>query len=437
TVTLAIENLYTTAHPWTGDADLAGETEWRNPCLDNPLTPALEGCSLAVDCVENADASVVFNLTVMREANQGFFDIAVNFEDIFCSAKVDCQPALLHDALGARGPTAVVAFACTSGQGNAPTTLYQDALAIDCDGTDHDHVIQPIGAGGNLGAQSPGVFQSAVYHGAEQLAGYDKCYWNTAIGMASDLGSNCHLRTRASAAQTPFAVLGGAFNSPGAHAYPYIDIDVQLTTGNVITCGAAPHPLDGTGVNAGVATKYTLVSAVAGEAFDYAMRCGQAPSAPPVACPCFTSADMDAAWAAAQAAILPNRETQGNEPFQSCKDTTISYPSGDVQTHSQLMFQEFSGVSGGQSSYWANYVSRNGSFLGLTVTGPNGVATCQAQLDGGSFDENTGYTPYPSNYSRYISSPQDAITPSQANACKDLIHTFAAAHGVACVPETL
>ncbi len=58
-----------------------GEDGWQDPCPN--------GCTLDVLCEENADNLVEFNFTVMRDAQQGFFDIAVNFEDIFCSAKFD------------------------------------------------------------------------------------------------------------------------------------------------------------------------------------------------------------------------------------------------------------------------------------------------------------------------------------------------------------
>jgi len=71
---------------YTGDPAVAlASDEYRNPC------PVGGGqCKLSVACEENADAAVVSNLTVMRDAIQCFFDIAVNFEGIFCSAKVDC-----------------------------------------------------------------------------------------------------------------------------------------------------------------------------------------------------------------------------------------------------------------------------------------------------------------------------------------------------------
>ncbi len=59
-----------------------GEDGWQDPC-------GSAGCTLDFICEENADNLVEFNFTVMRDAQQGFFDIAVNFEDIFCSAKFD------------------------------------------------------------------------------------------------------------------------------------------------------------------------------------------------------------------------------------------------------------------------------------------------------------------------------------------------------------
>ncbi len=60
----------------------------------------------------------------MRDANQGFFDVAINFEDVFCSAKLDCTydndgnvpiNLLFDPVTGERRQTAVVALACTQG----------------------------------------------------------------------------------------------------------------------------------------------------------------------------------------------------------------------------------------------------------------------------------------------------------------------------------
>ena len=121
------------------------DDDYRNPC------PTGAPCTLDFACLENRDVSVVFNLTVMRDANQGFFDVAVNFDDIFCSAKFDtCYPGedpenadddeyilQLHDATGQRRQTAVLGFACTGGalttaEAASETHLYMNDIVISC-----------------------------------------------------------------------------------------------------------------------------------------------------------------------------------------------------------------------------------------------------------------------------------------------------------------
>jgi hypothetical protein len=57
--------------------------------IQSYVDPCPSGCSLAVACAENADTPVTFNFTIMGQADQGFFDVAVNFDDVFCSAKLD------------------------------------------------------------------------------------------------------------------------------------------------------------------------------------------------------------------------------------------------------------------------------------------------------------------------------------------------------------
>ena len=73
-VTLWVDGLY------RGGVDISTDPSqaWQNPCPT--------GCAVDFDCVENRDTRVEFNFTIMRNANQGFFDIAVNFTDVFCSA---------------------------------------------------------------------------------------------------------------------------------------------------------------------------------------------------------------------------------------------------------------------------------------------------------------------------------------------------------------
>jgi hypothetical protein len=77
-VTLWVDGLYDEGGTYL---DPDGPQGFRDPCPG--------GCTLDVLCEENADTAVRFDLTIMRQANQGFFDVAVAFEDIFCSAKLD------------------------------------------------------------------------------------------------------------------------------------------------------------------------------------------------------------------------------------------------------------------------------------------------------------------------------------------------------------
>jgi|GEM_PF-2898965 len=216
------------------------------------------------ECLQNADVAVTFDITVARPASQGFFDVAVSFEDIFCSAKLDCldegQPLeLLHDADGGRGTTAVVAFACTSGDAS-DTHLHLDPLAIDCSDDTH-YVVDPSGGPGNLGGQPPLLFQTAVYRGTEQLPGVTKRYWNIALGLDYTAGApSCALTTRATATST---VLGPGGVTPAGSVWPVLTWAVDLTQSDG-TRACSNHALDDEA--SGVAVTYTDG---AGEAFDY------------------------------------------------------------------------------------------------------------------------------------------------------------------------
>ena len=231
-------------------AVLIDPATWRNPGeLSRDFT-----------CVEGADVAVTFDLTIARAATQGFFDVAVSFDDIFCSAKLDCvddndQPLLLlHNADSDRARTAVVALACTGGPGAVDTTLYRDALTVTCAGG--TAVVDPSAGPGNLsfGAGISGtdglLFGAAVYTGTEQL-GYNKRYWNVLLGLAPT-AAGCTLTTTATATSGTF----DALTTPAGNAWPYVDWNVALTDGGGATV-RAHHPLDGTGLEAGVATKYT------------------------------------------------------------------------------------------------------------------------------------------------------------------------------------
>ena len=159
----------------TADAPLVDGVDFINPC------PAAAPCAQTAPCVENADTPVSFDLTVMRAARQGFFDVAVTFDDLFCSGKVDCAPALLHGPDGERARTTVLAFACTSGldldlDPANDTRLFANDLVVSCaNGAAPDTVAvldlaAPAGRHLSTDPTSP-VSTWALYAGTEGLVG--------------------------------------------------------------------------------------------------------------------------------------------------------------------------------------------------------------------------------------------------------------------------
>ena len=243
-VTLWFDGLYDTAGNYIAPT---GSQGWQNPCLDG--SGAEVGCTLDVVCEENADALVAFDFTIMREANQGFFDVAVNFEDIFCSAKVDCREALLHNG-DTRDATVVVAFACTSGE-DQDSVLQLSDLVLTCDGLE-PITIPAAAAPGQQGALGTSIFEWAVYQGDEELtsngAPLSKCFWNRAIGLDTSAlaGKACRLTGAASAS------MAGVIPPAGATAYPVVRFDVEVLSASGALCG--PNPLNGSG--SGVQTGY-------------------------------------------------------------------------------------------------------------------------------------------------------------------------------------
>ncbi|TNF34807.1 MAG: hypothetical protein EP329_06850, partial [Deltaproteobacteria bacterium] len=236
--------------------------DFENPTASAPL-------ERTVVCREDGDVAVQFDVALMRPAQQGFFDIAVSFNDIFCSAKFDCcvetgdgtacasDLALLFDATGSRAATMVLGFACTAGvSADVGTELFLDPLGLDCTSPSAgtfaaDLLLDPSGAVGNqcvAGADGMSacagvvtelngvdadtyLYQLAVYRGAEQLTsgGVDaqKSYWTVALGVKRPAIDGCWLRTRATAAaHGSDTLVGGAI--PAGTVYPYVQWEVAL-----------------------------------------------------------------------------------------------------------------------------------------------------------------------------------------------------------------
>jgi hypothetical protein len=243
--------------------------------FQNPTSVA--ALSQDVVCAANSDIAVRFDVALMRPALQGFFDIAVTFDDIYCSAKLDCcqdsdddgcsadeEIDLLFDPDGDRARTFVLGFACTAGvAADVETTLWLDPLVLDCDVNSDgatvaaDVTINPAAASGpgNLcesGAMSgcaaiteadgadadTWLYQVAAYRGVERLTsgGVDaqKLYWNVALGVKAAI-SACTLHTTGTAedAADPDDLIDGGVVAAGA-VYPFIIWSVPLDA----TCGS-------------------------------------------------------------------------------------------------------------------------------------------------------------------------------------------------------
>lgn len=228
---------------WVVELPPLSASDWVNPTANGPLVQTLA-------CEENADTSVNFQIAIMREANQGFFDVMVDLDDIFCSAKLDCVDDvgapidLLHNPqTGQRDATAVMAFACTAGPGSR-TNLHMDDVRIEC-GSGERYAVDPSREGVGGGAP-PLIFGDLVMRGGEQLLDGNKAYWNVAVGMDLDqLGTpngghkDCVFRTRATASD------GGFPNgtTPAGVSYPYVSFDVPLSDATGLVC--TQHPLEG------------------------------------------------------------------------------------------------------------------------------------------------------------------------------------------------
>jgi len=252
--------------------DSAGRpiTDANNPC------PPDAPCAQTVTCVENADTQVEFNLTILRSAQTGFFDVAVNLDEIFCSAKFDCakdgQPIMLlqDPATGQRVPSSVLAFSCTGGDQQALSLLMSE-VDIECKGSAGAFTtsLDPgAGPGNFFDGATPAprsLVQAAAYRTAGSAllndVGTPSASWSVAFalnqpGLAELGATNCRVMARATAVKGALASANGW--TPPSTSYPYVNVDVPLTAigangGSVPVCSS--HPLDADG--SGVTTAYT------------------------------------------------------------------------------------------------------------------------------------------------------------------------------------
>jgi len=216
TVTLWLEGIQTAAGA-PGPATFEDEDNYINPCgltedyleWDNVLGNGPEFptadlnfdstyCQRKIRCLPNADVQVSFNLTILRDAQQGFFDIIVDFEDIFCSAKLDTcysntgnQIELLFDRdgdveydendPGPRDATAVMALGCRGGPDTydtatgvekITTTLHYSNVGLVCNGDGANQIAIPLDPTGTInGAGNQAAIEYFIVSGGAIIGG--------------------------------------------------------------------------------------------------------------------------------------------------------------------------------------------------------------------------------------------------------------------------
>ncbi|TNF25337.1 MAG: hypothetical protein EP329_23210, partial [Deltaproteobacteria bacterium] len=198
-------------------------------------------------CVENADTSVVVDVYVALAASQGFLDLGVSFEDLFCSAKVDCNPELLeHPTSGTRGPTLVTGFACTGGADAAPEDNYiafVDAYLCCSDG------VTSLCTALLQDPPFAGVLYSRVYSGIEAIAG--KKYFNTAWRLDDEYlashNASCTFSAFGYANSDPGGNPSTAYveGRPAVHFYAEVAPDGTCLPASAVTVGYSREPGDG------------------------------------------------------------------------------------------------------------------------------------------------------------------------------------------------
>ncbi len=258
---------------WEQGADVSVDsplTDWVNPC------PAPQGCTVVTTCEAGQDVTATFDLTVLREANQGFFDVAVSFEDVFCTAQLDCQrqgpsgseplELLLDPVSGQRVPSAMLSFACTAGAGSDTHLLLQESL--ECD--DMAPIVFPLshreGQFYTASNRPSPLIQAATFRGLDvrtnsQGQSSDVIFFNTAFAVDfTKVSGICRLRASLSATS---GRPSPAFSTPVGATYPVIRVLEPVAAGGANTYACSHHEIGST-VGDGLWVDYTTPSTPVG-----------------------------------------------------------------------------------------------------------------------------------------------------------------------------
>ncbi len=241
-----------------GGVPLEEGVDFKNPCPAPGFGEKLAACNQKLLCVENDDTKVEFNVAIMRDANQGFFDIAISFTDLFCSAKLDCQEEFLSADVDGSGNsfsfeparTEVLGFACATGEGK-DTFLYMSEINLDCGSAGQWRYRASAPEGTQLsgtGLEPGPVAQWSVFRETEDVRPYHKGFWNFAVVLKA--GQECTITAQATASSEVFQEGYSPLNT----RYPVVNFEVDASS---TSC----HPnqaLDAPG--SGVVTDYLPLS---------------------------------------------------------------------------------------------------------------------------------------------------------------------------------
>lgn len=248
-VTLWVDGLYDEAGAYL---DPDGAARWDDPCP--------EGCAIDFRCASEADAAVRFDPMITQAAGDGFFDIAVAFADLFCTARLACEGGadsgrepLVDPATGQPGPTVFVELACTGDAGDSrDLALAMTPVTIACGEsvTELDPSVGPGAAWAGPSADpnpTDAVWQLAAYRARQELAcdagPCDALHWDLAIGL--DPRAECTIELGATSSAKDAMTDG---QTPAATTYPWIEIRGAVSRAGALSCGVQELDAEGSAV---------------------------------------------------------------------------------------------------------------------------------------------------------------------------------------------
>ncbi|MCC6620068.1 MAG: hypothetical protein IT385_02365 [Deltaproteobacteria bacterium] len=139
------------------------------------------------NCKLEQDALVPFHFTVLRSANRGFVDLAIDIDDVLCSAKFDCQQALLHGPDGKPAPTLVTGLSCRGTGPDTSIVFAGELVCFDDEGIPERPITTREVFNGFEDATGQAFHNTATLLDDGLVAAYDHCVYR-ATGLPTSRG---------------------------------------------------------------------------------------------------------------------------------------------------------------------------------------------------------------------------------------------------------